>query len=355
VDDLGFRLTDVLDAKGTVDAPDGRILFTSHGSDHHSLLLGSMAFFTGALGAQRSTLNQLSWQVGSLAEIVNGAAYLEKQGYTMSRVGRDMPGSNWHAYFSDPDGHLCELYYGMEQIGWNRMSKPSPMYDRAFYELPSLPQMSEEAEIVTAEQKGVDLLAGFRPELSSSARFEVEGVLLHRPFRVTGHGPISLFVRDPVVSERFYTETLGFVRSETTTVLGHRCAFLRTGTEHHSLALLPEELRKELGVEFKSTVASIGVRLASYRQLRAAIQFLREKGWRFVDLPGDLFPGIDYVAHMLDPDGHVVSLHYYMERIGWDGRPRPSHVRPPLSDPWPEVVEAQPDAYADQVFPGPLG
>ena len=35
-----------------------------------------------------------------------------------------MPGSNWHAYLYDPDGQSNELYYGIEQIGWNGHSKP---------------------------------------------------------------------------------------------------------------------------------------------------------------------------------------------------------------------------------------
>ena len=49
-----------------------------------------------------------------------------------SASGRDMPGSNWHTYLLDPDGHSNELYYGIEQIGWDGYSKPQSMYDRGF-------------------------------------------------------------------------------------------------------------------------------------------------------------------------------------------------------------------------------
>src|SRR5437763_12651524 len=63
-----------------------------------------------------------------------------------------MPGSNWHVYVYDPDGHTNELYYGIEQIGWNGRSKPRDMYYLGFREKPDLPQMSEAAEIAEAQQ-----------------------------------------------------------------------------------------------------------------------------------------------------------------------------------------------------------
>ena len=68
-----------------------------------------------------------------------------------------MPGSNWHTYIRDPDGHTVELYYGMEQIGWDGRSKPEAMYYRAFREQPELPQISEEQEVSDAVAKGIDI------------------------------------------------------------------------------------------------------------------------------------------------------------------------------------------------------
>ena len=40
--------------------------------------------------------------------------------------------------------------------------------------------------------------------------------------------------------------------------------------------------------------------------------------------PARAFPGIDYSAFAIDPDGHAMQLYYYMEQIGWDGKPRPA-------------------------------
>ena len=89
--------------------------------------------------------------------------YFEEQQVRIQRVGRDMPGSNWHTYVYDPDGHTNEFYYGIEQVGWNRNRSRATMYYRGFREKPELPQMSEAAEIAEAQGKGIDIFSGHRP------------------------------------------------------------------------------------------------------------------------------------------------------------------------------------------------
>ena len=63
----------------------------------------------------------------------------------------------------DPDGHRIEFYYGMEQIGWDRRSKPNTAYIQAVRNGFTLPQPSEMTEIMGSEQSGVALDSGFRP------------------------------------------------------------------------------------------------------------------------------------------------------------------------------------------------
>ena len=101
---------------------------------------------------------------------------------------------------------------------------------------------------------------------------------------------------------------------------------------------------------------SIGVQVATYRQLKDAVAFLREQGLRFIDtIPFDLHPGIDYAAHAVGPDGHCIQLYHSMEQVGWDGRPRPAAQRRRVEPDWPQTIEGLPDAYADQTYQGPLG
>ena len=100
----------------------------------------------------------------------------------------------------------------------------------------------------------------------------------------------------------------------------------------------------------------MGVEVGSYQQLRDAVSYLKKKGVQFIDaIPPELYPGVDYAAHILDPAGHCLMLHYYMERIGWDGKPRPAELRRKVGKDWPEAIEPMSDTYADQTFMGPLG
>jgi hypothetical protein len=72
-------------------------------------------------------------------------------------------------------------------------------------------------------------------------------------------------------------------------------------------------------------------------------------------IPFELHPGIDYAAHAIGPDGHLIELYHAMDQIGWDGRPRPAAQRPRAQAQWPQTLEALPDTYADQTLQGPLG
>jgi catechol 2,3-dioxygenase-like lactoylglutathione lyase family enzyme len=366
VDLLGFKISDIAEGfasrlseeqRAQVKG-DPRGYFTRYGGDHHAFVLFNKQVMDMLRAPIRPdvTINQITWQVGSLQEVGDAAKWLNERGETLQRVGRDMPGSNWHAYVYDPDGHTNELYYGIEQVGWDGYSKPKSMYDRGFREAPQLPQINEFQEVQDALAKGIDLESGYRHLDEMPAKYDVQGVMLPRPFKITRIGPVGLFVEDVERAETYYRDTLGFVTSEETRHDGQRCVFLRTNTEHHSVALYPMALRKSFGLSEHSTSAGFGLQLANYRQLRDACDFLEENGVR-VDRnpPAAMRPGMDYVAHAYDPDGHCIQLYYYMEQVGWDGKVRAPGERRPIESVWPETVEPLPDTYEGEAFLGPWG
>jgi catechol-2,3-dioxygenase len=354
VDMLGFRHTDRIVRDGKTVA-----VFTSHGTDHHSFAAIHATTAEGVRKAHYENgvfVNQISFQVGALEEVVQGREFFAERQVYISRLGRDFPGSNWAVYVLDPDGHRVELYYGMEQIGWNRRSKPTAAYIDAVRNGFSLPQPSEMDEITASEQGGVALDSGFRPVEDLPRDHCVGGIMLPRPFKLTKVGPVNLFVADIDRSERFYTELMGLAKTEEVSYSGHRCVYLRCGTEHHTIGLFPRALRDELALNPATTLMSVGVQVATYAQLKAAVAFLRGKGLRFIDsIPGDLHPGIDYAAHFVGFDGHCILLYHAMEQVGWDGRPRPAAQRRRVEKEWPQTIEALPDTYAGEIMQGPLG
>jgi catechol 2,3-dioxygenase-like lactoylglutathione lyase family enzyme len=366
---LGFYVSDVLDMKNLARPEDMEKLkdvgpteayFTRHGTDHHSFVLfpykARKALDARGVMLPGVTVNQITWQVGSLREVVDSIEWFKSGEVRINRTGRDTPGSNWHVYPFDPEGHMNELYYGIEQVGWTQRSKPKAMYDRGFHDAPELPQISELEEVLRAEERGVDLLSGTRQMDLRDAKYDVGGILLPRPFKITQIGPVRLFVQDMAKELAYYQQKMGLIHTETVTYKGHACHFLRCNTDHHVMALYPIALRAELGLSAHSTTMSFGCKVNDYKQLKDAVAFLQNKGVTIKHLPPELFPGMDYTAFALDPDGHAIQLYSYMEQIGWDGKPRPAAQRRKVDNAkWPERLDPMSDTLMGETYLGPWG
>ena len=312
-------------------APHG--YFMRYGTDHHAMVLFSKQVMDHRADRKFEpgvTINQITWQCGSLREIVDAHTYFEEHQVRIQRVGRDMPGSNWHTYVYDPDGHTNELYYGIEQIGWNRLSKPRDMYYRGFQEKPELPQMSEAAELAEAAARASTSIRAISRTARCRRPIDVDGRLLPRPFKITKIGPVRLFVDDVDQAEAFYTRHLGFTAARRPSIAAPAACSCAAAPSTTALALYPEGIARRRWASASTRAACrSGSRSANYAQLRAAVDFLKSHGVRFVDsIPPELYPGIDYSAFALDPDGHCIQLYYYMEQIGWDGRVRPAARAP---------------------------
>jgi catechol 2,3-dioxygenase-like lactoylglutathione lyase family enzyme len=368
---LGFRRTDTLDfarinpKPGAFDGVPTTVgWFMTHGTDHHSHVIfprhaldkmgrGSAG---GHVTNPEVTTNQITWQVGSLSEVGNGIDWFKSIGVNPGRIGRDVPGSNWHSYPSDPEGHTNEIYYGIEQIGWNWKAKPPGVRKRGFHDKPDLPQMCEYQELEMFKSEGMNLEEGYHHVEKGPFKYDVGGVLLARPFKIIKIGPVRLFVRDMAKCLDFYTKTLGMRITEEVNYEGHRCVFLRVNTEHHSLALYPVELRAKLGLSPHTSCMSFGNQVGDYQQLRNAVDFLKAEGVTIKTLPPELFPGMDYTAFAADADGHLTQLYSYMEQIGWDGKVRPKSERRTVDNAkWPELLPAMADSYDGETLLGPLG
>src|SRR5439155_16282062 len=127
------------------------------------------------------SINRFSWQTQSLSEPVNAPHYFAVRGVKLMRTGRDFAGSNWATYFFAPAGHTNELYYGIEQFGWDGHSKPE-QYRRPVREKVKLPVKSELDEVQESlATTSVMPTAGHRHLETMPAIYEVGGIMLPRP------------------------------------------------------------------------------------------------------------------------------------------------------------------------------
>ena len=134
----------------------------------------------------------------------------ESEGQPIDRYGRD-PGSNWHTYFPDPTGHTNELEYGIEQIGWDGLSKPEAIWPWAT-NTRNCRTSQRSTEIAEAAARGIDLNSGHRWIDDLPKIYDVGGILLAQPVKPARIGPASIFVEDVSAAERFYSETLGLIQ-----------------------------------------------------------------------------------------------------------------------------------------------
>lgn len=365
--EVGFRITDPMNfaerppvAKLLEGIADTHQYFMRHGTDHHSFVMADREV-VNRLYASRPhkpahSINQMTWQVGSLREVVNAIDFFDKHKVPVNRAGRDMPGSNWHVYPFDPEFHRNELYYGIEQIGWSGKPKPAELYARGFHERPDLPQISEEEEVLRAEQAGVDMNTGYLQRESMPSIYDVDGVLLPRPFKVVKIGPIGLYVDDVDAVSAYYEKIMGFLVTREITYKGERCRFLRCNTEHHSLALYSKKLRAGLNGAEDSTCMSFGMQLANFRQLRDAAVFFRERGRQIVEMPGELFPGMDYAFAVVDPDGVRAIFYHAMEQVAGAAQFLPPAASANMKvDTWPQTIPGRADIYSGEAYLGPWG
>ena len=363
---LGLPVTDTRDfgAQFNVTSPSGQDpngYFLRVGADHHSVVLFPHWTSQASPAPKHegtAWISHMAWQVGTLREVTEGRKWLTEKQIRIARPGgRDARGANWNFTVTDADFISNEIYYGMDQIGWDGISKPvsiCPEGDK----LPPIEGVTEPdfPAVRKAIEGGLDLRQGLHQRPFGEPRYDVGGVMLPRPFRITRNGPVRIFARDIDAAARFYAETMGLTLTEEITWRGHRAVLLRANTEHHTIALYPLGLREELGLRPDSICMAYGMQVGSYQQLKDAISFLEGRGVTIKYPPPELFPGIDFSAFALDPDGHAIQLYYYMEQIGWDGRPRPAAARRKVDNAhWPDALDALSDTYRGPVFQGPLG
>lgn len=113
---LGFRVSDVYP---TSMVP-GRMVFMRCANDHHGVALVGGAAAPG----NSNELNHMAFEVSTIDEVFRARDHLEKHHVKISYQGRRRAGCQIAVEFFDPDNHMLEIYYAIDQIGTNADARP---------------------------------------------------------------------------------------------------------------------------------------------------------------------------------------------------------------------------------------
>ncbi len=114
---LGFRVSDVYPPSMVP----GRMVFMRCANDHHGVALVGGADKPG----NSNELNHMAFEVATIDEVFRARDHLEQNGVKISYQGRRRAGCQIAVEFFDPDNHMLEIYYAIDQIGTNESSRPS--------------------------------------------------------------------------------------------------------------------------------------------------------------------------------------------------------------------------------------
>ena len=114
---LGFIVSDVYPATMVP----GRMVFMRCAADHHGV-----ALIGGAKGpSKRKELDHMAFEVSTIDEIFRARDHLEAHNVEISYLGRRRAGCQVAVEFFDPDRHMLEIYWGIDQISGNGTARPA--------------------------------------------------------------------------------------------------------------------------------------------------------------------------------------------------------------------------------------
>lgn len=151
--------------------------------------------------------------------------------------------------------------------------------------------------------------------------------------KVARLGHVGIAVRDIDRSVKFYTEVLGMQLTEMfrydENEIGHGVAvlsgaFVRGGNDtlHHCLSIFTLRRAVEPPQEHHFGLHHIAFEMDSSDDLLGLYRRFKEQGVRIVNarIGG---PGNQPRFYGMDPDGNLLEFYWNIDRIGWDGVPRP--------------------------------
>ncbi len=121
---LGFRVSDAYPESMMA----GGMVFLRVNADHHCL-----ALVGGAESASAGReAHHVAFEVATLDEVLRVREHLRRHGVRIEFEGRRRAGCQIAVEFRDPDHHLLEIYWGVDQIGSDGRVRPPEEWREEF-------------------------------------------------------------------------------------------------------------------------------------------------------------------------------------------------------------------------------
>lgn len=117
---LGLRVSDVYPPS----MMPGGMVFLRFNTDHHGIALVGAA----AAPSSGAELHHVAFEVSSLDEVIRARDHLRAHNATIDFEGRRRAGVQIAVEFRDPDGHRLEIYWGLDQVGSDGITRPAEQW-----------------------------------------------------------------------------------------------------------------------------------------------------------------------------------------------------------------------------------
>src|ERR1051326_7653278 len=161
---------------------------------------------------------------------------------------------------------------------------------------------------------------GFMSEMKSGWRAE-GGKQESSPIHVKKNGHVEVSMRHIARTSRMRAEIKGVKFSDRNE---KGMVFFRSGTDHHTIALLQANDKNELPKRGEVGFDHVAFEVGSVSELFKIRDFLRSNGVE-IFYEGRRGPGGNPGVEFYDPDGYQIEVYASMDQVGTDGKSRPGN------------------------------
>jgi catechol 2,3-dioxygenase len=99
-------------------------------SDHHVISMFDLKEATDEVAEERPApkpgLHHIAFEMSSFDDLRRAAQYVREHNLPLQGQRTGGPGCQLRLYFFDPEGNIIELYWALDQIGWDGKARPFP-------------------------------------------------------------------------------------------------------------------------------------------------------------------------------------------------------------------------------------